>query len=192
MDATFTKQDKNILKSAVLIEPSPAKLVSNGMKTLMIIVMLVFFGHLDKDVQAQDIPEMDFEAFEPLLHKSNDTTYVVNFWATWCKPCVKEIPDFIKVASEMKDEKVRFIFVSLDFPGQVDSRVIPFIREHGMEQEKVILLNDPDSNSWIEKVNPGWSGAIPATVIYNADSRKFVEGSLTYTELKNILKTEAI
>ncbi|MGM0378026.1 MAG: TlpA disulfide reductase family protein, partial [Bacteroidota bacterium] len=137
-------------------------------------------------------PEMDFEAFEPLLHKSNDTTYVVNFWATWCKPCVKEIPDFIKVASEMKDEKVRFIFVSLDFPGQVDSRVIPFIREHGMEQEKVILLNDPDSNSWIEKVNPGWSGAIPATVIYNADSRKFVEGSLTYTELKNILKTEAI
>lgn len=158
----------------------------------MIIVMLAFSGLMDRDIQAQNIPEMDFEAFEPLLHKGNDTTYVVNFWATWCKPCVKEIPDFMKLAREMKDEKVRFVFVSLDFPGQVDARVNPFIREHGMMEEKVILLNDPDSNSWIEKVNPGWSGAIPATVIYNADSRRFVEGSLTYEELKNILKTEAL
>ncbi|MFO8000408.1 MAG: TlpA disulfide reductase family protein [Marinilabilia sp.] len=158
----------------------------------MIIVILAFFGHFDRDVQAQNIPEMDFEAFEPLLHKSNDTTYVVNFWATWCKPCVEEIPAFLEVASEFDEEKVKFVFVSLDLPDQKENRVIPFMKKHGMEDEKVILLNDPDSNSWIDKVNPGWSGAIPATVIYNADSRKFVEGSLTYTELKSILKTEAL
>ena len=162
------------------------------MKKFIIIGLLVFSGLASGVTSAQKVPEMDFETFKPWLHKGNDTTYVVNFWATWCKPCVKEIPDFLKLAGEMKDEKIRFIFVSLDFPGQVSSRLIPFIEKHEMGREKVILLNDPDANSWIDQVDPGWSGAIPATVIYNSDMRRFVEGALTYSELKKILKTEAL
>ena len=162
------------------------------MKNLILILLLIFFGLESRKARGQEIPQMDFEQFETWLHKNNDTTYVVNFWATWCKPCVKEIPDFLRVADEMKNEKVRFIFVSLDFPGQVSSSVVPFLEKHGMTDEKIILLDDPDANSWIDEVDSGWSGAIPATLIYNSSMRRFEEGTLTYTKLINILKKEAL
>lgn len=140
-------------------------------------------------VFGQEIPEMNFNQLEPYLQKDNDSTYVVNFWATWCKPCVKEIPDFLEAASELKREKVKFIFVSLDFPGQKASRLIPFVDQYNMH-ELVILLNDPDSNKWISKVHHEWSGAIPATLIYKGVDKSFLEKSLAKTELINIIKSK--
>ncbi|MDN5291059.1 MAG: hypothetical protein PWQ06_1298 [Anaerophaga sp.] len=71
----------------------------------------------------QNITEMNFKHFEPLLHRNNDTTYVIKFRATWCKPCVEEIPEFLKAASDLEDEKVKFVFVSLDFPSQKTAKV---------------------------------------------------------------------
>src|SRR5688572_595506 len=56
-----------------------------------------------------------YEAFKPFLNADNDTTYIVNFWATWCKPCVEELPHFEQLYQEYKDKKVRLILVSLDF-----------------------------------------------------------------------------
>ncbi|RQV99244.1 TlpA family protein disulfide reductase, partial [bacterium] len=115
--------------------------------------------------------------------------YVVNFWATWCKPCIEEMPHFLEVASEMKDEKIKFIFVSLDFPTQKESRLLPFLEKHEI-REHVILLNDPNSNEWINRVDADWSGAIPATLIYKNDNRSFHESSLSKKELITIIKSK--
>lgn len=133
------------------------------------------------------VPQMDFEEFEPLLHKQNDTLYIVNFWATWCKPCVTEMPYFEKIGEEYQREAVKVILVSLDFPNKLDERILPFIEEKGIKSQ-VIHLTDTKANQWIDKVNPEWSGAIPATVFYKGSSfRKFVEGSMTYENLKQIV-----
>ncbi|WP_010664160.1 TlpA family protein disulfide reductase [Marinilabilia salmonicolor] len=156
------------------------------MKKVLFIVLLILAFVVPID--SQSIEEVNFEELSPLLHQNNDTTYVVNFWATWCKPCVEEIPHFLEVASEMKDEKVKFVFVSLDFPTQKDSRLLPFIEKHRIG-EQVILLNDPNSNEWINKVDPTWSGAIPATMIYRGDSRNFHESSLSKEKLISIIKS---
>ena len=130
------------------------------------------------------IPSHDFTAFqEKILANKNDTTYVVNFWATWCKPCVKELPYFEKVNKEYADDKVKVILASLDFPNKIQSQVVPFIKKNKLHSE-IVLLDDPDANSWIPKVSEEWSGAIPATVIYKNDTRKFYEKSFTYEELK--------
>ena len=130
------------------------------------------------------IPSYDFETFqEKILQKSNDTTYVVNFWATWCKPCVKELPYFERINKEYADKKVKVILASLDFPNKVQSQVVPFIKKNKLHSE-IVLLDDADANSWIPKVSKEWSGAIPATVIYKNDSRAFYEKSFTYEELK--------
>jgi thiol-disulfide isomerase/thioredoxin len=133
------------------------------MKKLIILFLLIV--PLVVSSKAQEVPEVNFEELSPWLNKANDTTYVVNFCATWCKPCVEEMPHFLEVATEMKDEKVKFVFVSLDFPTQIESRLLPFIEKHEI-REQVVLLNDPNSNEWINKVDAGWSGAIPATLIY--------------------------
>ena len=129
---------------------------------------------------------MNFNQFEPDLHISNDTTYVINFWATWCPPCRKELPAFEKLNKTYQNKPVKVILVSLDFPNQVKSDLIPFI-ENNKIKSRVLLLNDPDSNSWIDKVNKSWSGSIPATLVYNKNKRIFNEGSLTYSKLDSIV-----
>jgi len=129
------------------------------------------------------VKSYDYKAFEYFLSRKNDTTYVVNFWATWCKPCIAELPNFEKLNTGYQDKKVKVILVSMDMSKQVDTNLLPFIKRKNL-QSKVIFLNDPDANSWIEKVDKSWSGAIPATVIYNSTQRKFYEQSLTFDELE--------
>jgi len=129
-----------------------------------------------------EIKKVNFSEFEHWLNKSNDTVYVINFWATWCKPCIEELPALEKVNENYKNNKVKVLLVSLDFPGHLETRVIPFLKKQQIESE-VLLLDDPNSNAWINKVNPEWSGAIPATIIYNYKERLFKEGIVNYEYL---------
>lgn len=129
------------------------------------------------------INSYDYNRLEYFLKRNNDTTYIINFWATWCVPCVEELPSFEKLNKEFKNKKVKVILVSLDMSKQVESRLIPFIQKKKI-QSKVVLLNDPDANAWIERVDKSWSGAIPATIIYKNKNSKFYEKSFTYEELE--------
>lgn len=137
---------------------------------------------------ATKIPTLNYKELEPLLNKKNDSVYVVNFWATWCKPCIKEMPSFEKINAEYKTKKVNVILVSLDFPEHLEKQLIPFVEKRKINSE-VVLLDDPDANSWIPKVSDNWSGAIPATIIYSNSERKFYERSFTYEELETELKS---
>jgi thiol-disulfide isomerase/thioredoxin len=132
------------------------------------------------------VPIFDFDGFRPNLEHSGDTVYVVNFWATWCKPCIEEIPDFLQLSRELAGENVIFLFVSLDFRKNLEKGVIPFIQSKEMNSN-VLLLHDPDADQWIPQVNAQWTGAIPATLIYRGDDRKFFEKTLSYEELKSII-----
>jgi len=129
----------------------------------------------------------DFKSFEHYLQQHNDTTYVINFWATWCMPCVAELPNFERLNNAYKTQKVKVILVSLDMKKQVEKSLLPFIKKKNLLSE-VLFLNDPDADSWIAKVDKNWSGAIPATVIYNKRTRKFYEQSFTYEALEKELK----
>jgi len=132
--------------------------------------------------QSNKIEVKDYNGLKSYLSNTSDTVFVVNFWATWCKPCVEELPMFTKVSSEKQSEKVKFIFVSLDFPKQLESRLQPFV-DANLKDQTVILLNDPNANAWIEQIDNQWSGAIPATLFYKNNQRIFHEGSLTEEEL---------
>lgn len=129
------------------------------------------------------LPVYDFDGLEPLLKQKDSMTYVINFWATWCKPCVMELPHFEKLARETKGSNVKVILVDLDLPDSWESQVIPFLQKHQI-QNKVVALDDPKQNTWIPKVDPSWSGGIPATLIYNKDKRNFYEQSFDYDGLK--------
>lgn len=129
---------------------------------------------------------IDYKDLETILNKNDNKTYVINFWATWCKPCVEELPAFEKLHENYKDKNVEVILVSLDFTSHIETRLLPFIKEHNL-QPKVVVMGDPDQNTWIPKVSTEWSGAIPATVIYTKNTRKFYEQSFTYELLENEL-----
>lgn len=156
----------------------------NMLRTLIPALLLAF---ILQQAEAQKIPVMNFDSFEPLLKVKNDTVYMINFWATWCMPCVEEMPDILKFASDMKTQKFKLILVSLDNPDHLETRVKPFIDRYGIK-EKVILLDDPDANRWIEKVHPDWMGSIPSTLIFSGNFRTLHVDKINYNGLKSIIE----
>lgn len=138
-----------------------------------------------------EIEVYNFDQLESFLSSNTNKTLVVNFWATWCKPCIKELPYF-EAARTKYIEDVRVILVSLDFPEKLESQLIPFVRNNNI-QSQVVLLDDPYENEWIPKVDSTWSGAIPATLIINSAKRIFYEKSFSQEELEDeILKFKNI
>ena len=136
-------------------------------------------------LSAQTVPSLNYTELKPLLNQRGDKIYVVNFWATWCAPCIKELPYF-EVLNQREDVEV--LLVSLDFPKHKESRLLPFIKKNKL-QSKVVLLDDADENYWINNIHPNWSGAIPATIVYNNDKRDFYERSFTQNELLNLVES---
>lgn len=125
----------------------------------------------------------DFNGFKKFLNVKDDKVYVINFWATWCAPCVKELPHFEALNKKYDHSKVEVILVSLDFPHLYETKLKPFIKDKKLTS-KVIALDDVDMNSWIPQINKDWSGSIPATIIYKNDESKFFEQSFTFEELE--------
>ena len=138
-----------------------------------------------------DIETYSFSELEPLLNYNDNNTYVINFWATWCKPCVEEMPYFQELHNTYSDQNVKVILVSLDFPDKIESQLMPFIKDKKLTP-RVVLLDDPDENYWIPKIDESWSGALPATLIYNKNKRAFYEQSFTkeslFKEIKKFTK----
>lgn len=138
-----------------------------------------------------EIEVYNFEQLESFLSSKTDKTLIVNFWATWCKPCIKELPYFEAAQTKYKED-IRVILVSLDFPEKLESQLIPFVNENAIHSQ-VVLLDDPYENEWIPKVDSTWSGAIPATLIISGSKKVFYEKSFTQEELENeILKFKSI
>lgn len=130
------------------------------------------------------VPYYDFDEFEKFLNIEDDEVYVVNFWATWCQPCVEELPHFESINTTYKHKGVNVILVSLDKAEQIESRLFPFMEQHDIRSE-VIVLNGAKAGTWIDRVDPKWSGAIPITIIYSKGKRQFYERTFKLEELKN-------
>jgi thiol-disulfide isomerase/thioredoxin len=139
-------------------------------------------------VDSMPLEVYDFAGFKKFLHNKDGKIHVINFWATWCEPCVKELPSFEKLNANYSHNNVEVLLVSLDFPHLYDLKLKPFITENKIKS-KVIALDDADMNTWIPLINKNWSGSIPATIIFKNDSSKFFERSFTYEELeKEVIK----
>ncbi len=136
----------------------------------------------------QEIQQIKIPGLEKILKHTDNRLYVINFWATWCGPCVKELPAFEKVAGEYDQSKVRFIMISLDFPSQVETHLKPFLKKNNISLD-VILMAETDYNLWIDKVDPQWQGNLPATLfINNAEkTRYFHPGEIREPELKILI-----
>jgi thiol-disulfide isomerase/thioredoxin len=127
---------------------------------------------------------------ESILNNPEDKLFVVNFWATWCAPCVSEIPAFQKAADEYDPAKVKFIMISLDFPSQIEQELLPFLIKNSISLD-VTVMTEMDYNSWIDKIDPSWSGDIPATLFFNNHDKTkyFRTGTISGSELKKIISS---
>jgi thiol-disulfide isomerase/thioredoxin len=139
-------------------------------------------------VQAQATLEYaSFNQLETEILKDQNHVVVLNFWATWCKPCVAELPDFEKIHAELGKKGVRVILANLDLHSKVEPAVPQFIQKQQI-QSRVVHITDQDANDYINRVDPTWSGSIPATLIYFQGKKVwFFEGQTDYETIKSIL-----
>ena len=136
----------------------------------------------------QTVPIIGLDDLESRLESGKDTTYVVNFWATWCGPCVKELPYFEALEKANRGNRFKVLLVSLDFANQLESKVVPFLEKKKLISE-VVLMDEDRPNKWIPRVSDKWTGALPATLFVNTQkkTRHFHEGSFKDGELEQKL-----
>ncbi|WP_139377401.1 TlpA disulfide reductase family protein [Daejeonella lutea] len=135
-------------------------------------------------VNAQTVKLLTLNQLDQRIKQGRDTTYIVNFWATWCAPCLKELPYFEKLGANLKNKKVKIFLVSADTKSKLEKAVIPLAKRLKLKNE-VFLLNEKSQQVYIDRVDKSWSGALPATLFINKAKRKreFYEKEFTYAEL---------
>lgn len=131
------------------------------------------------------VEAIDEKGFRQLVTERKGKALFVNLWATWCKPCEEEFPDIVKLSNELAGPNIEFVAISLDYPDEVDSKIIPFLRENKISF-KVYVADVKDQESFINTVNSVWSGALPATAVYDNSGRRksFLVGQQDYTAFK--------
>ena len=126
---------------------------------------------------------------DDIIHRasSKDTLYIINFWATWCAPCVGELPEFNALESKYANMPVKVLLVSLDFKGDNTFKLASFLKRKNITPE-VVWLSDTNPNIFIPKIDNSWEGSIPATVIVHPGKqfKKFIEGTVTEKQISKI------
>ena len=147
------------------------------------ITLIAFWGlsglNTYAHAQEQEIKTYSFSSLDEKIQQERQKQVVlVNFWATWCKPCIEELPYFEALGKDMQDVKV--MLVSLDMEKE---RAEKYAQKKQLQAE-VLYLDEVDFNSWIDQISPDWSGAIPATLMVAPEGQQaFFEGSFTQDEL---------
>ena len=145
---------------------------------------ILLFLHLS--IQAQEIRKMNVDELERYIH-SRTQPAVINFWATWCVPCIEEMPWLNKIVGQRKD--VELIFVSVDHEKAFPERIRAMINRKKI-QATLIWLNETNADVFCPRIDKNWSGSIPATLMVNHTShyRKFIEGQISLTGLRRELR----
>jgi thiol-disulfide isomerase/thioredoxin len=105
------------------------------------------------------------------IEHRNGKILFVNFWATWCEPCVEEFPDLVKIYNEHKDSNFEFLSISVNLHSEIDTKVKPFLKEQSVDFQ-VVVIEEKRSEEIINLVNPEWDGTIPATIIYDENGKR--------------------
>lgn len=111
---------------------------------------------------------LDEHGFDALRAKSKGKVLVLNFWATWCKPCIEEFPGLVKLQETYGRERLDVVFVSVDDDAKAKQKVTAFLRRMNVTSASYIKETG-DDEKFINAMHPSWSGAVPATFIYDPE-----------------------
>ena len=141
-----------------------------------LLISTVSFGQEIKSVKAVDLEKIIAESKTPLI---------INMWATWCKPCIEEIPYFLEEVKDHIKDSLKILLVSLDFKESFPGGISAFAAKRKFKAP-IVWLDETNADYFASAIDAKWSGAIPATLFINNKTgyRKFVEEQLSHEELK--------
>jgi thiol-disulfide isomerase/thioredoxin len=150
------------------------------MKTFFIISFLLFAISVGAQVKAIKITELEKTI------KESTTPMIVNFWATYCVPCIEEIPYFQDMAKKYKSKGVSLLLVSLDLKAAYPAKIDAMAKKLKLTAP-IVWLNETNADYFCPKVDSSWSGGLPASLFVNntAGYRKFYEDEVSKQTLEN-------
>jgi thiol-disulfide isomerase/thioredoxin len=134
---------------------------------------------------APSVRVLDEQGLQKLVRNRNGKILLLNFWATWCQPCVEEFPDLIRLSKSYSKNELEVVGVSVDYPDETETKVAPFLKKHRVPFVIYVAKFDKQED-FINSVDTSWSGAVPATFIYDPQGiRRFsLIGQSTYSVFK--------
>jgi thiol-disulfide isomerase/thioredoxin len=159
------------------------------LKHLSLSILLLLFSQ--KALQAQEaktVKIIKLPELQKILSYEGDKILVLNFWATWCAPCVKELPYLEQIHQNYKDKNVEVVLVSLDFAADVE-KAKKLLAKKNIQIPATFLLDETDYDAWIDRIEPSWQGAIPATLVLNnaKKERVFINQETNYQQLESVI-----
>ena len=156
------------------------------MKKIFVSLVLAAFSFVS---YCQEIPTWKITDVEKYIATQKNEVLVINFWATFCKPCIAELPSFIKITDQYKDQHVKLLLVSLDLPAFYPTKIAAFAKKHAFNAP-IVWLDETDADYFCPKVDNKWSGSIPATLFINTKTgyRKFFEEGMDEASFEKELK----
>lgn len=150
---------------------------------LLVGLMSIFIN-----TDAQEIKSIKATDLKKLIAESK-TPLIINMWATWCKPCIEELPYFIEEIKDHRKDSLQLILVSLDFKEAFPEEIAAFAKKRKIDAS-IFWLDETDADYFCPKVDPKWSGAIPATLFINNKTgyRNFIEEQVSHEKLKKEIK----
>lgn len=114
------------------------------------------------------VAEISIEEYHNLVSNRRGRPLFVNFWATFCEPCKRKMPDIVDLYEEYGQDRVDFLAVSADYFSNTVEEVPAVMRELGMTLPTRILVTR-NINDAITSIDEDWSGVLPATFIYDSE-----------------------
>jgi thiol-disulfide isomerase/thioredoxin len=138
----------------------------------------------------QAVKKLKIEELESYI-KTSDHPVVLSFWATWCAPCIHEIPWLQAAIEKQRDQKVEYVLVSLDFPDAYPKKIAGFAKQMNFTAT-LFWLDETNADHFCPKIDEKWSGGIPANLFINNKTgyRKFIGRQLT--DRQAIVETELL
>jgi thiol-disulfide isomerase/thioredoxin len=159
------------------------------MKTIFLIVVSFFFSGF---LFSQEIKTVKITEVEKIIAESK-TPLIINVWATWCKPCIEELPYFMEEVNKHNKkagpgDSIHLFLVSLDFKEAFPSAISSFAKKRKITAP-IVWLDETNADYFCPKIDAKWSGAIPATLFVNNKTgyRHFAEAQLSHDELKKYI-----
>ncbi len=159
------------------------------MKKLKLLAVCAIIIFINIDIFSQKKAKLvSFSEIEKMVNSGDGNIYIINFWATWCAPCLAELPDFQKFFENNQQKNVKLLLVSLDFPNEIN-KVESFIKKKNL-RPPVFLISNTDQNAFINTVSKSWEGTIPATWFVNTKNHKklLIEKPLNQIEINEYLE----